>query len=76
MPPARPPFRADHVGSLVRPPAPKARRIEREVGRASEAEVRAAEAAAIRDGVGRAVGAGAALHAPDGRRAGVAAPGP
>src|SRR5436309_8952536 len=51
MPPARPPFRADHVGSLLRPPALKARRLEREAGRASEAELRAAEDAAIRAAV-------------------------
>ena len=31
----RPPFRADHVGSLLRPPALKALRLEREAGRAS-----------------------------------------
>ena len=75
-PPARRPFRAGHVGSLLRPPALKARRLEREAGRASETELRAAEDAAIRDGVGRAVGAGAALHAPNGRRAGAVTPGP
>ena len=48
---SRPPFRADHVGSLLRPPALKALRLERESGRASAAGLRAAEDAAIRDGV-------------------------
>jgi 5-methyltetrahydropteroyltriglutamate--homocysteine methyltransferase len=43
-----PPFRADHVGSLLRPSALKALRLERESGRASEAELRAAEDVAIR----------------------------
>ena len=45
----RPPFRADHVGSLLRPPALKALRLDREAGRASEAALRAAEDAAIRE---------------------------
>ena len=49
VPPA--PFRADHVGSLLRPPALKARRLEREAGRATERELWAAEDAAIRDAV-------------------------
>jgi 5-methyltetrahydropteroyltriglutamate--homocysteine methyltransferase len=48
---SRPPFRADHVGSLLRPPALKALRLERESGTVSAAELRAAEDAAIRDGV-------------------------
>ena len=48
---SRPPFRADHVGSLLRPPALKALRLERESGKVSAAELRAAEDAAIRDGV-------------------------
>jgi 5-methyltetrahydropteroyltriglutamate--homocysteine methyltransferase len=48
---SRSPFRADHVGSLLRPPALKALRLERESGRVSAAELRAAEDAAIRDGV-------------------------
>ena len=46
---ARPPFRADHVGSLLRPPALKARRLEKESGRASAGELRAAEERAIRE---------------------------
>ena len=48
---SRPPFRADHVGSLLRPPALKALRLERESGKVSAAELRTAEDAAIRDGV-------------------------
>jgi 5-methyltetrahydropteroyltriglutamate--homocysteine methyltransferase len=48
---SRRPFRADHVGSLLRPPALKALRLERESGKVSAAELRAAEDAAIRDGV-------------------------
>jgi 5-methyltetrahydropteroyltriglutamate--homocysteine methyltransferase len=47
--PARPPFRADHVGSLLRPPALKTLRAEVEAGRASAAALRAAEDVAIRD---------------------------
>ncbi len=46
---ARPPFRADHVGSLLRPPALKTLRLETEAGRASPAQLRAAEDAAIRE---------------------------
>jgi len=47
----RAPFRADHVGSLLRPPALKALRLERDAGRASAAELAAAEDAAIREAV-------------------------
>jgi 5-methyltetrahydropteroyltriglutamate--homocysteine methyltransferase len=46
---ARPPFRADHVGSLLRPPALKALRLEKDAGRASAGDLRAAEDAAIRE---------------------------
>ena len=46
---ARPPFRADHVGSLLRPAALKALRLDREAGRASEASLHAAEDTAIRE---------------------------
>jgi len=46
---ARPPFRADHVGSLLRPAALKALRVEKEAGRASAEAVRAAEDASIRE---------------------------
>jgi 5-methyltetrahydropteroyltriglutamate--homocysteine methyltransferase len=44
-----PPFRADHVGSLLRPPELLRARSEREAGRVSAAELRAVEDAAIRD---------------------------
>lgn len=49
MPVSRPPFRADHVGSLLRPPALKALRLKRESGEASAGELTAAEDAAIRE---------------------------
>jgi methionine synthase II (cobalamin-independent) len=45
----RPPFRADHVGSLLRPPALKALRQEKEMGRATAAQLRAAEDAAVQE---------------------------
>src|SRR5262249_56542527 len=48
---SRPPFRADRVGSLLRPASLKALRLEKEAGRASAAQLAAAEDAAIRDGV-------------------------
>lgn len=51
MAPPRAPFRADHVGSLLRPSALKALRLEREAGRASAADLAAAEDAAIREAV-------------------------
>jgi methionine synthase II (cobalamin-independent) len=56
----RPPFRADHVGSLLRPPALKALRQARQAGRASAAELGAAEDAAIRDAVALQEAAGLA----------------
>ena len=46
-----PPFRADHVGSLLRPPALRALRLQVEEGRARAADLAAAEDAAIRDAV-------------------------
>ena len=49
MGPSRPPFRADHVGSLLRPPALKALRVEAESGQASAEALAAAEDAAIRE---------------------------
>src|SRR3989449_8816745 len=49
---ARPPFRADHVGSLLRPAELKRLRLDREAGRASAEELRAAEDEAIREVVG------------------------
>ncbi|MCI0546135.1 MAG: 5-methyltetrahydropteroyltriglutamate--homocysteine S-methyltransferase [Candidatus Rokubacteria bacterium] len=45
----RAPFRADHVGSLLRPPALKALRARKAAGEVSAAELTAAEDAAIRD---------------------------
>jgi 5-methyltetrahydropteroyltriglutamate--homocysteine methyltransferase len=45
----RPPFRADHVGSLLRPPALLDAREAHRAGRLDDAELRAAEDAAIRD---------------------------
>ena len=54
----RPPFRADHVGSLLRPPSLKALRLKKEAGQASAAELAAAEDAAIREGVKLQEGAG------------------
>jgi 5-methyltetrahydropteroyltriglutamate--homocysteine methyltransferase len=44
-----PPFRADHVGSLLRPPALKQARDARQRGEITAAQLRAAEDAAIRD---------------------------
>lgn len=46
---ARPPFRADHVGSLLRPAGLKALRLETESGQASVAKLQAAEDEAIRE---------------------------
>lgn len=46
-----PPFRADHVGSLLRPDALHAARADRAAGRISAKELTAAEDAAIRDAV-------------------------
>src|SRR5258708_31235567 len=43
-----PPFRADHVGSLLRPPELLKAREEHRAGRMSAAELRAAEDDAIR----------------------------
>ena len=46
---SRPPFRADHVGSLLRPPSLKALRLKKEAGQASAQELAAAEDAGIRE---------------------------
>ncbi|MBV8736378.1 MAG: 5-methyltetrahydropteroyltriglutamate--homocysteine S-methyltransferase [Alphaproteobacteria bacterium] len=46
-----PPFRADHVGSLLRPPELLKVRADREAGRISAAELRQVEDAAIREAV-------------------------
>ena len=48
-PVSAPPFRADHVGSLLRPASLKALRDEVAAGRASREQLRAAEDAAIRE---------------------------
>ena len=55
---ARPPFRADHVGSLLRPPALLAARAEAEAGRVGPAELRRAEDAAILEAVALQEGLG------------------
>src|SRR5439155_1115460 len=49
MMPSRPPFRADHVGSLLRSPALKALRFQKEEGVAGAEALAVAEDAAIRD---------------------------
>jgi 5-methyltetrahydropteroyltriglutamate--homocysteine methyltransferase len=48
---ASPPFRADHVGSLLRPPALQRAREDHAAGRIDAAELRAIEDEAIRDAV-------------------------
>src|SRR5947209_7482524 len=45
----RPPYRADHVGSLLRPPELLKAREDHAAGRIDDAELKAAEDAAIRD---------------------------
>jgi 5-methyltetrahydropteroyltriglutamate--homocysteine methyltransferase len=45
----KPPFRADHVGSLLRPKALLQARADRDAGRITRAELRTMEDAAIRD---------------------------
>lgn len=47
----KPPFRADHVGSLLRPPALREARAARAAGTLDAASLRAAEDAAIRDSI-------------------------
>jgi 5-methyltetrahydropteroyltriglutamate--homocysteine methyltransferase len=49
--PHNPPFRADHVGSLLRPPELLAARASRAAGKISAARLRAAEDAAIRGAI-------------------------
>src|SRR5260370_17544216 len=46
---ATPPFRADHVGSLLRPPELLQARAERDAGRLSTEELRRVEDKAIQD---------------------------
>jgi 5-methyltetrahydropteroyltriglutamate--homocysteine methyltransferase len=48
---SKPPFRADHVGSLLRPPALLEAREEHKAGRIDADELRRVEDAAIRDAV-------------------------
>ncbi|HXQ17452.1 MAG TPA: hypothetical protein VN814_22780, partial [Caulobacteraceae bacterium] len=55
---SRPPFRADHVGSLLRPPALLAARERAANGEISWAELRVAEDAAILDAVALQEGLG------------------
>jgi len=47
----RPPFRADHVGSLLRPPELQAARARAARGEIDRAALRAVEDQAIRDAV-------------------------
>src|SRR5216117_3938480 len=49
--PSGPPFRADHVGSLLRPPELLRARAEHQAGRLSTEELRRVEDATIRDAV-------------------------
>jgi 5-methyltetrahydropteroyltriglutamate--homocysteine methyltransferase len=53
-----PPFRADHVGSLLRPPELLRARADHQAGRLDAAALRAAEDKAIRDGVALQQGLG------------------
>jgi 5-methyltetrahydropteroyltriglutamate--homocysteine methyltransferase len=53
-----PPFRADHVGSLLRPPAVHEARAKRAAGEISAAELREVEDAAIADAVHTVEGLG------------------
>ena len=51
MPRDTPPFRADHVGSLLRPPTLLQARADHETGAIDDAELRSAEDEAIREAV-------------------------
>src|SRR5580700_1163274 len=53
-----PPFRADHVGSLLRPPELLRARADHQAGKIDAAALRAAEDKAIRDGVALQQGLG------------------
>jgi len=53
-----PPFRADHVGSLLRPPELKAARVRREAGEIGDEELKAVEDAAIRQVIAKQAAAG------------------
>src|SRR5438128_1494947 len=50
-PRARPPFRADHVGSLLRPPSLRAARARRARGEITAEALRAEEDRGIRDAI-------------------------
>jgi 5-methyltetrahydropteroyltriglutamate--homocysteine methyltransferase len=54
----KPPFRAEHVGSLLRPPSLRAARADYAAGRIDHNGLRAAEDAAIRDAVSMQEGLG------------------
>jgi len=58
MPDTQPPFRADHVGSLLRPPELLKARADHQAGRIDAAALRAVEDQAIRDGVALQQGLG------------------
>ena len=58
---AKPPFRADHVGSLLRPPALHEARAKAQAGAITPAQLRAVEDSCIRDAVALQESAG--LHA-------------
>src|SRR5215472_14719609 len=58
MPAAKPPFRADHVGSLIRPPHLIEARRQREAGAIDAAALRAVEDECIRAAVALQEGAG------------------
>ena len=51
--PAKPPFRADHVGSLLRPPELREARARAKTGELSAADLKAVEDRAIRDAVAK-----------------------
>ena len=51
MPNGKPPFRADHVGSLLRPPVLREARAARSAGQKSDAEVREVEDRCIVDAI-------------------------
>jgi 5-methyltetrahydropteroyltriglutamate--homocysteine methyltransferase len=53
MPNGKPPFRADHVGSLLRPPALRGARIARAEGRIDAAALRAVEDRCIAEAIDR-----------------------
>jgi len=48
---SKPPFRADHVGSLLRPPELREARAKAKAGQLPAAELKAAEDRAIREAV-------------------------